>query len=459
MALPQAFEQRMKRLLGEEFSAFSQALERPQARGLRVNLLKTSPEAFVQNSPFTLQPIPWVPEGFFYQEDERPGKHPYYEAGAYYIQEPSAMAVGTLAQVQPHDIVLDLCAAPGGKTSHLASHMAGKGVLIANEIHPARSAILAQTVERMGIWNSIVLNETPERLAQRFPSAFDVIVVDAPCSGEGMFRKDGNPAQDEWTPELPAFCAQRQAEILDQAAQMLKAGGRLVYSTCTFAPEENEGTLSRFLERHPEFEMADIDPMPEQFSSARPDWTENGNPTVAKAVRLFPHKLNGEGHFAAVLKKIDGEQQELPKTIAKTAKKGKKIQPEPDTSSLNEVFRQLPENGIVSVRKENVFLVPQNVELSGLRVKSYGVQLGTLRKNRFEPAHAAAHAFPLDCFVHVCDLPADSEEIQKYLRGETFAYDGEKGWTVVCADGYALGWGKASGGIMKNHYPKGLRWT
>ena len=255
MALPAAFEQRMQRLLGEEYPAFRDALARPQARGLRVSPLKIAPEQFAAQAPFTLTPVPWAPEGFFYPDTQRPGRHPYYEAGVYYIQEPSAMAVGALADAKPGERVLDLCAAPGGKTTHLAGRMHGEGLLVANEIHAGRAAILAQSIERMGVQNCIVCNETPERLAQRFPEFFDCIVVDAPCSGEGMFRKDDNPAQSEWTPELPSFCAARQAEILDRAADMLAGGGRLIYSTCTFAPEEDEGTLSRFLERHPEFSV------------------------------------------------------------------------------------------------------------------------------------------------------------------------------------------------------------
>ena len=249
MALPAAFEQRMQRLLGEEYPAFRDALARPQARGLRVSPLKIAPEQFAAQAPFTLTPVPWAPEGFFYPDTERPGRHPYYEAGVYYIQEPSAMAVGALADAKPGERVLDLCAAPGGKTTHLAGRMHGEGLLVANEIHAGRAVILAQSIERMGVQNCIVCNETPERLARRFPEFFDCIVVDAPCSGEGMFRKDDNPAQSEWTPELPSFCAARQAEILDRAADMLAGGGRLIYSTCTFAPEEDEGTLSRFLEQ------------------------------------------------------------------------------------------------------------------------------------------------------------------------------------------------------------------
>ena len=474
MPLPQEFEQRMQRLLGGEYPQFAQALARPQARGLRVSPLKTQPEAFAASGRFSLTPVPWAREGFFYPEDEKPGRHPYYEAGVYYIQEPSAMAVGALADAQPGETILDLCAAPGGKTTHLAGRMRGEGLLVANEINAARAATLAQSVERMGISNCIVLNETPERLAARFPNLFDKVVVDAPCSGEGMFRKDGNPAQDEWTPALPAFCAERQAGILDCAADMLRAGGRLIYSTCTFAPEENEGTLSRFLERHPEFEVVRVcgaagqAEMPdalhldgettEYFAPARPDWVENGNPAVAAAFRLWPHRLHGEGHFAAVLRKTDGETGDMPMLPDARSKKERETQRLHEQLVLEHV-RRLPA-GEITARRERLSLLPVacRLDVSGLRVKSAGLELGTLRKNRFEPSHALAHALPLADFYRVCDLDADSETAARYLHGETFPWDGEKGWTAVAADGFALGWGKCAGGIMKNHYPKGLRW-
>ena len=460
MALPMEFEQRMQRLLGEEYPAFQDALARPQARGLRVNPLKTAPEAFGENAPFTLAPVPWAEEGYFYPETERPGRHPYYEAGVYYIQEPSAMAVGALADAQPGERILDLCAAPGGKTTHLAGRMHGQGLLAANEINASRAAILAKSVERMGICNCIVLNETPERLAKRFGHFFDKVIVDAPCSGEGMFRKEGNPAQEEWTPELPTFCAQRQADILDCAAEMLRGGGKLIYSTCTFAPEENEGSLSRFLERHPEFEMVQIEAPPEQFAPAHPEWTKNGNPTVAAAFRLWPHKLNGEGHFTAVLRRTDNA--EAGKCAEFPALRGKKEKDEQARCEklVLELVKKLPE-GFVQLRKDKLFLMthPCMTDLDGLRMKSAGLELGTLLKNRFEPSHALAHALPIEDFALVCDLSADDPRVEQYLRGETFSWDGQKGWTVVAADGFVLGWGKLAGGIMKNHYPKGLRWV
>ena len=459
MSLPIAFEQRMQRLLGADYPAFRDALARPQSRGLRVNPLKITPEQFAACSPFPLTPVPWAAEGFFYPEPARPGRHPYYEAGVYYIQEPSAMAVGALADAQPGETILDLCAAPGGKTTHLAGRMYGEGLIVANEINAARCKTLAQSVERMGIANCMVTNETPERLAQRFPRFFDKIIVDAPCSGEGMFRKDDNPAQSEWTPELPATCAKRQANILDCAANMLRGGGTLVYSTCTFAPEENEGTISRFLERHPDFSVAQIKRPPAQLSPARPDWAENGNPAAAYAFRLWPHRLNGEGHFVAVLRKQGASFCDAAR-ISNTPDKKQAQAIRASAAHLSDLVKQLP-NGNVVLRGDQLVLLPEacQYDVSGLRVKSCGFALGTVKKNRLEPSHALAHALPLSDFRRVCDLPPDDATVMRYLRGESFPFDGETGWTAVAAGGFVLGWGKCANGMMKNHYPKGLRWV
>ena len=459
MTLPIEFEQRMQRLLGAEYPAFRAAMDQPQARGLRVNSLKITPEQFAAQSPFPLTPIPWAEEGFFYPETVRPGRHPYYEAGAYYIQEPSAMAVGTLADVQPGENVLDLCAAPGGKTTHLAGRMHGEGLIVANEINVVRCKTLAQSVERMGIANCMVTNETPERLAQWFPRFFDKIIVDAPCSGEGMFRKDDNPAQSEWTPELPAACAKRQANILDCAAKMLRGGGTLVYSTCTFAPEENEGTISRFLERHTDFSMVQVEHPPAQLSPARPDWVEHCDPSLAHAFRLWPHRLNGEGHFIAVMRKHGGQFND-PTRISLVPTKKQMQELEPSIAYLRDIVKSLPE-GCIMTQGDRLMLIPEACQrnLTNARVRSYGLELGTIKKNRVEPSHALSHALPLSDFRRVCDLPPDDENIMRYLRGESFPFDGEKGWTAVAAGGFVLGWGKCVDGVMKNHYPKGLRWV
>ena len=450
MPLPEEFCTRMQSLLGEEYDAFLASYDAPRAGGLRVNPQKCTPEKFAETAPFSLTPVPWTREGFCYGETDRPGRHPWYDAGVYYMQEPSAMAVGALADPKPGERVLDLCAAPGGKTTHLAGRMAGEGILIANEIHPSRSNILSQTVERMGIPNCAVLCETPARLAQHFPGYFDCVVVDAPCSGEGMFRKE-DIAVTEWRPESPAMCAARQAEILDEAAEMVRPGGRMVYSTCTFAPEENEGSISRFLERHPEFSITAVDAP--WFAPGQPSWTENGHPNTARTFRLWPHRLRGEGHYAAVLHKTDGEEGGI-QTV--TPMRNRDIPSEwPDfcRDTLT-----APLTGVLVRQRDTLWIQPEGFpDLSGLRVRRAGIELGVLRKNRFEPAHALSHALPASQFLRCADFPSDSAEIGRYLHGDTLPADLPKGWCAVAADGCVLGWAKSAGGMLKNHYPKGLR--
>lgn len=308
MALPIEFCERMKKLLGDEYQDFEQSLLKPRAYGLRINEKKCTQNNFPAKDIFTLTPVPWCKTGFYYPSDEKPGKHPYYEAGLYYIQEPSAMAVGTLADIKKGEWVLDLCAAPGGKSTHLAPNA---DLIVCNEIHPTRVKILSQNIERAGIENSIVTNETPTKLANKFPEMFDCVVVDAPCSGEGMFRKD-EIATSEWTDKAPQMCADRQDDILNDAAKMVRKGGRLVYSTCTFAPEENEGTLTRFLNNHSDFEIVKTDIFP-MFESGKPEWYENAHESVKYSFRLFPHKITGEGHFCALLKCKGNEERKIPK--------------------------------------------------------------------------------------------------------------------------------------------------
>lgn len=450
-AFPYAFCARMKRLLGEDYPDFLAAMEKERSYGLRVSPLKTSPAAFAARSPFPLRPIPWAAEGFYYDPSDRPGKHPYYEAGVYYIQEPSAMAVGALADAKPGERVLDLCAAPGGKTTHLAGRMNGRGLLVANEIVPSRAKILSQSVERAGIVNCIVTSESPARLAERFRDYFDCIVVDAPCSGEGMFRKE-EIAVSEWTPDSPALCAERQDGILAEAAKMLRPGGRLVYSTCTFAPEENEGTLTRFLASHPDFSIIPV-AGDDAFMPGRPDWYENAHPDVKYAFRLFPHRLNGEGHFVAVLRRNgDGAQSEIAPAPLLPAKKI----PREFSDFARDILRDVDLDRL-ALNGSTLWQLPKDApDLSGLRVLRTGLQLGEVKKGRFEPAHALALGLRTGQCRATLDLPADNDAVLAYLRGETLPCT-EKGWVLVTVDGWPLGWGKASGGVLKNHYPKGLR--
>ncbi|MEJ9280167.1 RsmB/NOP family class I SAM-dependent RNA methyltransferase [Ureibacillus thermosphaericus] len=453
MNLPQTFKDKMQTLLQDEYDAFIRSYEEEKNQGLRINTLKISIDEFLQINPFTTEKIPWVKEGYFYPNNERPGKHPYHEAGLYYIQEPSAMAVGELVDPKPGEYILDLCAAPGGKTTHLASKMNGEGLLVSNEIHPQRAKILSQNVERMGIKNAIVTNETPERLAARFPSFFDRILVDAPCSGEGMFRKD-EEARLHWSPDNVTLCANRQDDILEYAQSMLKPGGRLVYSTCTFSPEENEGTINRFLEKYPHFEIEQVE-VYEGFSQGRADWVENAASNIEQTIRIWPHLVKGEGHYIAVLKKKDGD--EAPRMKYPKQKLDPKMM-KAYQDFAGETLNIMP-FGYFLAFNDQLYGLPEEVPtLEKLKVLRPGLHLGTFKKNRFEPSHALALALRKDEAKSVSNLSADSDEIISYLKGEVLQASGPKGWHLITVDGYSIGWGKLAGNMMKNHYPKGLRW-
>ncbi|MDO5406990.1 MAG: RsmB/NOP family class I SAM-dependent RNA methyltransferase [Eubacteriales bacterium] len=495
--LPEPFMAKMQQLLGAEYDEFIRSYDTERVQGLRFNGLKGNPAQMYEKNRerFDLTPVPWCREGFYYRQETRPGRHPFHEAGVYYIQEPSAMAVVSLLDPQPGERVLDLCAAPGGKTTHIASRLCGQGLLVSNEIHPARAKILSQNVERMGIGNGVVTNEDSEKLKVYFPEFFDAMVVDAPCSGEGMFRKD-EQARAEWSETNVRICAERQQEILDNAAAMLRPGGRMIYSTCTFSPEEDEAGIAAFLDRHPEFSVVRV---PEEkrlpgLSAGRAEWSGRraelagdlagsagdsagsaGSPTesagslahpeVADTFRIWPHRAEGEGHYLALLTKAEAEEGYRPPRIRCPKywndKQGGKILEE----FLKDTLKENPGNADAE-KKENLILfgdqiyrIPEEMpEFNGLRVLRPGLHLGTLKKNRLEPSHALALYLHPEQVKRSISLKADGPQILDYLKGNTLADDeGRKGWTLVCVDGYSVGWAKAVSGTLKNHYPKGLR--
>ena len=427
--LPEAFLERMKTQLGEEYEDFLRSLERPRAVALRFNPLKgTSPRL-----PFVGEPVPWERSGFYYDPDSRPGLHVFHEAGVYYLQEASAMAPVSLLDPKPGEWVCDLCAAPGGKTTQIAGRMMGEGFLLCNEYSPKRAKILSRNMERMAVGNALVTNETVERLGERFPEQFDKVLIDAPCSGEGMFRKE-EAAVTDWSQETVEMCARRQAEILHHGAKLLRPGGRLVYSTCTFAPEEDELAVSEFLQTHPEFE-------PEVMEAPWFVPVENGGH------RLWPHKLLGEGHFAAVLRKKGDSEPE------RRASAGEKL-PKQWQQFAKDLDIRLPA-GKALLFGQTLYWTPEDMpELRGLKVLRPGLELGTVKKDRFEPAHALA--LWLKVCANVQDYPADSGEMAGFIHGDVVPSD-VKGWCLVTADGYSIGWGKGDGNVLKNHYPKGLR--
>ena len=427
--LPQAFLDRMKHQLGEEYPAFLNTLERPRAVALRFNPLKgKQPEL-----DFVGAPVPWEPEGYYYDPNSRPGLHPFHEAGVYYLQEASAMAPVALLDPQPGEKICDLCAAPGGKTTQIAGRMAGAGFLLCNEINPKRAKILSRNVERMAVNNALVTNEHPQRLADRFPEFFDRVLIDAPCSGEGMFRKE-EAAVTDWSQETVEMCARRQAEIMHSGAQMVRPGGRLVYSTCTFAPEEDEWVVAAFLESHPEFSLEALDA----------PWFDCVKPGM---YRMWPHKLLGEGHFAAVLRKAGDEETDV------ELNKGEKL-PKEWLMFAKELDICLPEGKAVQFGQSLYWAPKEMPDLNRLKVLRPGLELGVCKKDRFEPAHALA--LWLKSTAVVQDLAVESPELTAYLHGDVVS-SAQKGWCLVTVDGYSLGWGKGDGKVLKNHYPKGLR--
>lgn len=459
LELPEVFAERMKEMLGEEYDAFLDSYQRPRSYGLRVNTGKISRETLERQAPFALRPIPWVKEGFFYQEEDSPARHPFYAAGLYYLQEPSAMTPASRLPVEPGERVLDLCAAPGGKATALGAALRGKGLLVANDISNSRARALLRNLELFGISNAFVTSETPAKLAETFPGFFDKILVDAPCSGEGMFRKD--PAvMKTWEPERPEYFAGLQREIVRQAVKMLRPGGQMLYSTCTFSREENEGTISWLLREFPGMELIPME-MYEGFACGRPEWGD-GNGALSRCVRIWPHKMEGEGHFLALLEKRSAEpEEENPKpgmaALQRPDKKSRKL--------LEEFFENSsfqPQWDRLEIRAGKVYQVPELPRLpGGLRFLRNGLLLGEIRKDRFEPSQQLAMALPAGAFPARLSLSAEDERIQRFLRGETILSEGEatvdQGWILICVEEYPLGWGKLVKGLVKNKYAAGWR--
>ena len=437
MSFPEAFCVRMKAMLGEEYDAFIAAFsEEVTYRGVRINTLKTGACEAVLSKLVNAEPISWCDDGYYADEGCISGRHAYHAAGLLYFQEPSAMAAVPLAGIKPGMRVLDLCAAPGGKATQAAAALCGEGLLVANEIIPKRAKILAENIERMGIKNAVVTNETPERLLQKFPDFFDCIILDAPCSGEGMFRKEPQ-AVTEWSEAHSNTCAVRQKHIADCAVGMLADGGRLIYSTCTFAPAENEGVAGYITDTYPE--MALIEPEKRGLS--------DGFDELARTKRVFPHRARGEGHFYALFQKRGGNRAE-PQSV--------KPVKSPEYEAFCKDNLKNPPKGILTAFGDRLYLLPEGISIDKIKVVRAGLELGEIRKGRFLPAHALALALSTEDFSKTVNFSAESDEIRRYLSGETLTAD-ISGWCVVLADGFPLGWAKGSDGVLKNHYPKGLR--
>lgn len=448
--LPPAFLKRMQMLLASEYDAFLNEYEKPPRRGLRANLLKCGPEE-LKAAGIALRPTPFCPEGF-YLEGEVGGRHPWHHAGLFYLQEPSAMCVVQALRPEPGMRVLDLCAAPGGKSTQIAARLRGEGLLWSNEIVPKRAAVLVSNLERCGVRNAVVTCETPQRLCAALSGFFDCVLVDAPCSGEGMFRREPRALQ-EWNESLPTACARRQMEILHAAAGAVREGGVLVYSTCTFSPEENEGVVGRFLSLRPDFEM---EPAGELGRPAQPGWA-GVSQQVALARRVLPQD-GGEGHFVARLRR-KGEcpavYGPIKGAVQPAAAQTKQLLEAFYTEQFDEpLYGEPTEHGGV------VFLSPRGLPaLGGLRVLRAGVPAGRAKNGRFEPEHALFLAASPGAARRVADFPLGSAQLDAFLRGEEISapVGTAAGYLSVLAKGHCVGFGKCSGDVIKNHYPKGLR--
>ena len=437
-ALPPEFMDQMRALLGDEAPAFLRAMEAAPALALRLNGKRAG--AAEAAEPFTEGRVPWAEDGRYLRPGARPGASVAHAAGAFYVQEASAMASAAALDARPGERVLDLCAAPGGKSTQIAAALADRGLLVSNDPEPSRAKALAGNLERMGAANALVVSATPDRLARRWPGRFDAVLVDAPCSGEGMFRRDPS-ARGEWNPASPAGCARRQAEILDRAGEMVRPGGRLVYSTCTFNESENEGSVRGFLARNPDF-------APEDFA------LPGVGPSRDGMLRLFPHRQRGDGHFVARLRRA-GSERAVP-----APRPGRADAAVP--ALLDRLAREvcaLP--GFIRDQRaflqgEWLYCAPTDAPpLEGLRVISPGLCLLRAGRSHIEPAHALAMALPPECALRTAEL--DDAQAAAWLRGEALPRDGEAGWTLALWRGMPLGWGKNSQGQLKNHLPRGLR--
>ena len=410
----------MKAELGEEISEFLKSYDRPPERGIRVNTLKISVQNFKKISPFLLEPVTWEKNGFYVTADGL-GRTVYHAQGLYYVQEPSAMSVAPKLEVKAGERVLDLCSAPGGKGSQLAQEMGGEGIIFLNEINFSRAKILSSNIERLGIKNAVVTCAPPEKLAGQLREYFDKILVDAPCSGEGMFKKE-EAAIPEWSPENVARCAVRQAEILECAYKMLCGGGKMVYSTCTFAPEEDEWQIESFLSKHRDLKLIEMN-------------------------KLYPHKVRGEGHFYAVIEKQEGGRRDL-KEVFPAKDKRLNLFREWERENLKTSFDNLCFIG------DTLYSLPSGMPGISVQTLRAGIRLAEV-KDRVEPSHSLAMCLNRD--------EADCIEVEEdtainFLRGMTFACDeNAKGWKLVTHKGFPLGWCKCTNGTAKNHLPKGVR--
>ena len=461
MKLPKEFEERMQSLLGDEYPDFAAAMDTAPVRSLRVNTLKYSTADFESVCDFKYEKLPFCEEGYIF-ECEHIGSHPLHHSGAIYIQEPAAMTAVECTDIEPGMRILDVCASPGGKSTQAAAKLCGNGVIISNEIDRSRSQILAQNIERMGVRNAVVTNTNSTALGAAYNAEFDLVIVDAPCSGEGMMRK--NPlAVSEWSMDNVMMCAERQHEILENIAHTVKGGGRLLYSTCTFAPEENEMQIARFLSEHPDFHLI---PVNERVRAATADGLTVYGKEMKLCRRFYPHISKGEGQFMALLERDMIEKEDI-SPEKKNKKKGKEQQTKQKNNTDETVIKEflaevLTEVGIAETKKYTLtsdkdgnFYLSYNIDLpESLRL--LGVEIGTVQKGRVIPHHNFFMAYG-SLFKRQIPLPIGDERIAKYLHGESIFADCANGFAAVLIGSAPVGGAKVTAGEAKNYYPKGLR--
>lgn len=472
MKLPQLFEQRMREQLKEDAEEYFSCYDKPKSQGLRVNTKKLSVEEFLKLSPFPLRPVPWTTNGFYYDSTYQPAKHPYYYAGLYYLQEPSAMSPAAMLPIEAGDRVLDMCAAPGGKTTELGAKLNGTGILYANDVSQSRARALLKNIELFGITNSVVLSEPPEKLLNKCKCYFDKILIDAPCSGEGMFRKEPS-IMHNWEQVGTAYYAEIQRRITVVGAKLLKPGGMMLYSTCTFSPEEDEEAIVQLIKQCPYMQLVKL-PMCDGFDTGHPEWASEPVPNLTYCRRLWPHRIEGEGHFLALLRKRSEEEMQdylntckeqglptewlhdLVPNYAAYPYKGTKL-----TREAEEFFKQAGVELNTSILEEHegrLYYPPRDMaDVRGLRILRSGVFLGENKKKRFEPSQPFSVTLTKDTCGYAISLPANDERIVRFLKGETIPLEGPDGYVLVCVDGFGLGWGKLNRGICKNKYNAGWR--
>lgn len=458
MELPVAFEQKMKEMLGPDYENYLASFECDAYQGLRVNTAKISVEDFIKLSPYELKQVSWCPNGFYYDKAQKPAKHPFYFAGLYYIQEPSAMTTASLLPVEEGDMVLDLCAAPGGKSTELAAKLNGTGLLVTNDISNSRAKALLKNMEVFGVGNALVTSEPPNELTKRFPEFFDKILIDAPCSGEGMFRKQGNMTK-VWEKNGVDLFVGLQRSILKEAVTMLKPGGIMIYSTCTFSKEENEQAIEYLLSLDDSLHLQEL-PLFDGFDKGHPEWGLTGNEELTKCRRLWPHRIEGEGHFVAMVRK-DRNQAAAPITEYIFSKERLSREAVDFIESIRYPF----DLSRMDVQKERVFYIPEKMPyVKGLRILRCGLYMGDMKKNRFEPSQSLAMFLKASQFPNSICLSVADERVIKYLKGETIELEENErnvykdGICLICVEQYPLGFGKLSKGTIKNKYLPGWRW-